>query len=82
MELIAWRLTRSYLGDYYRTYQTTVEDEVRSRLAGPEDSSKGRCHYAVIPRRGLPWDSRRAMDTTYRHGGRETRAALPPNLPR
>ena len=30
MELIAWRLTRSYLGDYYRTYQTTVEDEVRS----------------------------------------------------
>ena len=25
MELIAWKLTRSYLGDYYRTYQTTVE---------------------------------------------------------
>ena len=29
MELIAWRLTRLYLDDYYRTYQTTVEDEVR-----------------------------------------------------
>ena len=41
MELIAWRLTRSYLGDYYRTYQTAVEDEVRSRLAGPEDFIKG-----------------------------------------
>jgi putative intracellular protease/amidase len=24
MELIAWRLTRFYLGDYYRTYQTTA----------------------------------------------------------
>ncbi len=41
MELIAWRLTRSYLGDYYRTYQTTIEDEVRSMLAGPEDFIKG-----------------------------------------
>jgi protease I len=36
MELIAWRLTRSYLG-YYRTYQTTVEDEVLSVLARSED---------------------------------------------
>jgi protease I len=41
MELIAWRLTRSYLGDYYRTYQTTVEDEVRSVLARPEDFIRG-----------------------------------------
>jgi protease I len=41
MELIAWRLTRSYLGDYYRTYQTTVEDEVRSMLARPEDFIRG-----------------------------------------
>jgi protease I len=41
MELIAWRLTRLYLGDYYRTYQTTVEDEVRSVLARPEDFISG-----------------------------------------
>lgn len=37
MELAAWVLTRLYLGDYYRTYATTVEDEVRSALARPED---------------------------------------------
>jgi protease I len=42
MELIAWRLTRLYLGDYYRTYPTTVEDEVRSALAHPEDFVRGR----------------------------------------
>jgi protease I len=41
MELIAWRLTRLYLGDYYRTYATTVEDEVRSALARPEDFITG-----------------------------------------
>ena len=41
MELIAWRLTRFYLGNYYRTYQTTVEDEVRSALARPEDFIRG-----------------------------------------
>jgi hypothetical protein len=41
MELIAWRLTRLYLGDYYRTYPTTVEDEVRSALARPEDFITG-----------------------------------------
>ena len=41
MELIAWRLTRLYLGDYYWTYPTTVEDEVRSALARPEDFIKG-----------------------------------------
>jgi len=41
MELIAWRLTRSYLGDYYRTYKTTVEDEVPSVLALPEDFIRG-----------------------------------------
>ena len=33
MELIAWRLTRLYLGDHYRTYPITVEDEaVPSRV--------------------------------------------------
>jgi protease I len=33
MELTAWALTRLYLGDYYRTYPITVEDEVRAALA-------------------------------------------------
>jgi protease I len=32
MELTAWNLTRVYLGDYYRTYPVTVEDEVRAAL--------------------------------------------------
>jgi protease I len=41
MELIAWRLTSFYLDDYYRTYPTTVEDEVRSMLARPEDFIRG-----------------------------------------
>jgi hypothetical protein len=34
-------LTRLYLGDCYRTYPTTVEDEVRSVLARPEDFIRG-----------------------------------------
>jgi protease I len=33
--------THRYLGDYYRTYPTTVEDEVRSALARPEDFIRG-----------------------------------------
>jgi protease I len=41
MELAAWTLTRFYLGDYYRTYPTTVEDEVRAALAKPEDFIRG-----------------------------------------
>lgn len=41
MELGAWALTYLYLGDYYRTYPTTVEDEVRSALANPEDYLAG-----------------------------------------
>ena len=41
MELIARRLTRLYLGDYYRTYPTTIEDEVGSALARPEDFITG-----------------------------------------
>lgn len=36
MELTAWALTCLYLGDYYRTYPMTVEDEVRAPLAAPE----------------------------------------------
>jgi protease I len=41
MELTAWALTRAWLGDYYRTYPTTVEDEVRGLLARPEDFIRG-----------------------------------------
>jgi len=41
MELTAWVLTCLYLGDYYRTYPTTVEDEVRAALAAPEDFVRG-----------------------------------------
>jgi protease I len=41
MELTAWALTRFYLGDYYRTYPVTVEDEVRAALAAPEDFIRG-----------------------------------------
>ena len=41
MELTAWTLTCVYLGDYYRTYSTTVEDEVRAALAAPEHFIRG-----------------------------------------
>jgi protease I len=41
MELTAWSLTRLYLGDYYRTYPVTVEDEVRSALKAPDDFVAG-----------------------------------------
>jgi protease I len=39
-ELLAWWLTRAWLGDYYRTYpSTTVEDEVKE--AKPKDFDRG-----------------------------------------
>jgi protease I len=41
MELSAWSLTRAWLGDYYRTYPTTVEDEVKATLASPGDFVRG-----------------------------------------
>jgi protease I len=41
MELTAWSLTRLYLGDYYRTYPVTVEDEVRAALAQGSDFIAG-----------------------------------------
>ncbi|MEQ1755052.1 MAG: type 1 glutamine amidotransferase domain-containing protein [Micropepsaceae bacterium] len=41
MELSAWQLTRIFLGDYYRTYPVTVEEEVRSVLARPTDFVAG-----------------------------------------
>lgn len=40
-ELLAWNLTRLYLGDYYRTYPVTVEDEITAALARPEDFEHG-----------------------------------------
>jgi protease I len=41
MELTAWALTCLYLGNYYRTYRTTVEDQVRSALAERDDFIRG-----------------------------------------
>jgi protease I len=41
MELGAWSLTRAWLGDYYRTYQKTVEDEVGEALVTPDDFMRG-----------------------------------------
>jgi len=41
MELLAWTLTRAWLGDYYRTYRQTVEAEVRAALADDEDFIRG-----------------------------------------
>ncbi len=41
MELMAWALTCVYLGNYYRTYPTTVEDEVRAVLAAREHFIRG-----------------------------------------
>ena len=40
-ELLAWRLTRLWLGNYYRTYNETVEDEVRANLESPEHFERG-----------------------------------------
>lgn len=41
MELTAWALTCLYLGNYYRTYPVTVEDEVRAVLATSGDFIRG-----------------------------------------
>jgi len=41
MELTAWRLTRLWLGDYYRTYPMTVQAEVTASLAAPGDFLAG-----------------------------------------
>jgi protease I len=40
-ELLAWSLTRAWLGDYYRTYPQTVQAEVTEALASPEDFIAG-----------------------------------------
>jgi protease I len=41
MELTAFAMTRLWLGDYYRTYSVTTEDEVRSYLVQREDYLTG-----------------------------------------
>ena len=40
-ELLAWSLTRVWLGDYYRTYPQTVQEEVTEALATPGDFIPG-----------------------------------------
>ena len=41
LEMLAWRLTRHRLGDYYRTYAQTVQDEVAAALRSPRDFHVG-----------------------------------------
>ena len=41
LEMLAWRLTRHRLGDYYRTYPQTVQDEVAAALRSPLDFLAG-----------------------------------------
>lgn len=41
MELMAWNLTRLWMGSYYRTYSETVESEVRRSLKAPIDFKRG-----------------------------------------
>jgi putative intracellular protease/amidase len=41
LELGGWMLTRLWLGDYYRTYPTTVQSEVTAALAAPDDFREG-----------------------------------------
>jgi hypothetical protein len=41
MEMAAWRLTRFWMGDYYRTYPVTVQAEVTATLGDPDDFFTG-----------------------------------------
>ncbi|MCU0973688.1 MAG: type 1 glutamine amidotransferase domain-containing protein [Burkholderiales bacterium] len=41
MELTAWYLTCAWLGSYYRTYPTTVEDEVTAALGASGEFMRG-----------------------------------------
>ncbi len=40
-EMLAWNLTRAWLGDYYRTYPTPLQEEVISFLESPGDFVEG-----------------------------------------
>jgi putative intracellular protease/amidase len=47
MELSAWAMTKPFLGDYYRTYPKTVQEEVEEALASKDDFLAG----PIVPRR-------------------------------
>jgi putative intracellular protease/amidase len=47
MEMSAWAMTKPFLGDYYRTYPRSVQDEVEAALASPTDFDPG----PLLPRR-------------------------------
>ncbi len=40
-EMLAWQITRAWLGNYYRTYDQSVQAEVTSALAKPGDFLEG-----------------------------------------
>ena len=40
-ELLAWGMTRAWMKDYYRTYPTPLETEIRGLLASPSDFVTG-----------------------------------------
>ncbi|MGH8051604.1 MAG: type 1 glutamine amidotransferase domain-containing protein [Arenimonas sp.] len=40
-EMLAWQLTRAWLGNYYRTYDESVQTEVTAALAKPGDFQEG-----------------------------------------
>ena len=41
LEYVAWGITAPWLGRYYRTYDQTVEAEVKAALASPSDFKRG-----------------------------------------
>ena len=40
-EMLAWQITRAWLGNYYRTYDQSVQSEVTDALARPDDFLEG-----------------------------------------
>jgi protease I len=40
-EMLAWQITRAWLGNYYRTYDQSVQAEVTAALATPDDFLEG-----------------------------------------
>lgn len=63
MELGAWGATWVWLRDYYRTYDVSVEAEVKGVLASPKQFHRG----PILPRRDSPGDHRgfTVRDGTY-----------------
>lgn len=41
MEMLAWNLTKLWMGDYYRTYPMTVQEEVTNSLKNKDDFIRG-----------------------------------------